>query len=521
MKSAFKKIGMLTAFVFAFLPVSAYDFTVDGIYYEVVSVSDLTCRVTYGGNNYAGDIIIPDKVTYKNKELTVTSIGNYAFKDCSGLTGITIPSSVTSITYSAFYNCSGLTSITIPNSVTRIGESAFYNCSGLTSITIPNSVTSIGESAFKDCSGLTNITIPNSVTSIDYSAFAGCSSLSSIIIPNSVTSIDNYAFNRCSRLKKVIIEDGIEPLYTDEGLFHNCSLTTFYLGRNLSYKKDNGYSLFYGISTLTEVTIGSFVTSIGNNAFEGCSGLKKVIIEDGIELLSLGYNKYNFSSDKVLFYDCPLTTLYLGRNLSYGKNIGYSPFYGISTLTEVTIGSSVTSIGESAFMSCSGLTSITIPNSVTSIGESAFMSCSGLTSITIPNSVTSIGESAFKRCGLTSITIGNSVTSIGKWAFDGCTSLTDLYTLNPIPPTISNDFTNKQYMDIDVYVPQGSLSAYQNADVWKNFWGLQEFDPTGVETIRADGKSTDNTYYDIQGRKLNAPKKGLNIINGKKVLIKE
>lgn len=77
-------------------------------------------------------------------------------------------------------------------------------------------------------------------------------------------------------------------------------------------------------------------------------------------------------------------------------------------------------------------------------------------------------------------------------------------------------------MNLNVYVPQGSLSAYQNADVWKNFWNLQEFDPTtGVETIKADGKKADDDIYDIQGRKLNAPKKGLNIINGKKVLIKE
>ncbi len=133
----------------------------------------------------------------------VTSIGDYAFSDCSGLTSVTIPNSVTSIGNDAFSYCSGLTSVTIPNSVTSIGDYAFYYCSSLTSVTIPNSVTSIGEWAFRDCSGLTSVTIGNSVTSIGNLAFYGCSGLTSVTIPNSVTSIGYYAFRDCSRLREV------------------------------------------------------------------------------------------------------------------------------------------------------------------------------------------------------------------------------------------------------------------------------------------------------------------------------
>ena len=128
---------------------------------------------------------------------SVTSIGDYAFYGCSGLTSIIIPNSVTSIGRYAFYGCSGLTSITIPNSVTSIGERAFYGCSGLTSITIPNSVTSIGNNVFQGCSGLTSIIIPNSVTSIGDYAFDDCKGLTSITIPNSVTSIGERAFSNC------------------------------------------------------------------------------------------------------------------------------------------------------------------------------------------------------------------------------------------------------------------------------------------------------------------------------------
>ncbi|MEE1121233.1 MAG: leucine-rich repeat domain-containing protein, partial [Prevotella sp.] len=146
------------------LTTSAHNFEVDGIYYKITSKSDLTVSVTYQGSSnnsavYSGSVVIPEKVTYNSKEYSVTSIGDWAFYRCSGLTSVTIPNSVKSIGNYAFYGCSGLTSVTIPNSVTSIGLSAFSGCSGLTSVTIPNSVTSIGEYAFASCSGLTAVYI--------------------------------------------------------------------------------------------------------------------------------------------------------------------------------------------------------------------------------------------------------------------------------------------------------------------------------------------------------------------------
>jgi hypothetical protein len=151
MKTKLMKSLLAVACLLSSIGASAYDFTVDGIYYNVTSFTDMTCSVTSGDVKYAGDITIPANVTYNNKTLAVTSIGDDAFMYCSGLTSITIPNSVTSIKWSAFYGCSGLTNITIPNSVTSIGSCAFSGCSGLTSITIPNSVTSIGSYAFNGC----------------------------------------------------------------------------------------------------------------------------------------------------------------------------------------------------------------------------------------------------------------------------------------------------------------------------------------------------------------------------------
>ena len=161
------------------------------IYYNYVN--DATeLAVTFRGsdyysysNEYQGNVVIPEEVTYMNRTRKVTSIGEFAFYECSGLTSVTIPNSVTSIGDGAFYRCSALTSVTIPNSVTSIGDGAFSGCSGLTSVTIPNSVKSIGEDAFYGCKSLTSVTIGNSVTSIGKMAFGGAD------IPTIVSLIEN------------------------------------------------------------------------------------------------------------------------------------------------------------------------------------------------------------------------------------------------------------------------------------------------------------------------------------------
>jgi len=142
--------------------------------------------------------------TVKYTLADTTSIGDYAFNRCSGLTSIDISDGVTSIGNSAFYGCSGLTSISIPNSVTSIGTGAFNGCSSLTSCTIGSGVTSIGQNVFYRCSGLTSCTIGSGVTTIGTSAFYGCSGLTSIVIPNSVTSIGSSAFRNCSGLTSIV-----------------------------------------------------------------------------------------------------------------------------------------------------------------------------------------------------------------------------------------------------------------------------------------------------------------------------
>ena len=455
--------------------VAACDTTVSGevVIPSSVEYNGTTYSVTSIGNSA---FAYCSGLTSVNIPNSVTSIGNWAFSYCSGLTSITIPNSVTSIGSYAFSGCSGLTSVTIPNSVTSIGNSAFSDCSGLTSITIPTGVTSIGGGAFRGCSGLTSVTIPNSVTSIGGGAFEDCSGLTSINVASGNThysSIDGVLYNyvqdtlmQCPGAKtSVTIPNRVTSIGVSA--FSYCSgLTSVSIPNSVT---SIGDAAFYNCSGLTSVTIPNSVTSIGDFAFSGCSGLTSIDVASGnTHYSSIDGVLYNYAQDTLIQYPGAKTSVTIPSSVT---SIGDGAFYGCSGLTSVSIPNSVTSIGGSAFSNCSGLTSVSIGNSVTSIGDDAFSYCSGLTSVTIPNSVTSIGNWAFFYCsGLTSVSIGNSVTSIGVSAFYGCSSLTSIKCLASIPTPLST--TNPFYNISDICtltVPCGSSAAYTASD-WNAYF---------------------------------------------------
>ena len=233
----------------------------------------------------------------------------YTFQ--TDLTTFTAAPEVFAIGDLAFDGCSGLKSVTIGNGVTCIGDCAFAGCSGLTgSLTIPDSVTSIGDSAFDGCSGLKSVTIGNGVTSIGKGAFYSCSGLTSVTIGNSVTRIGNHAFFGCS---------GLTAVYYTGDVAEWCGISFGLYDTNPLYYAHN---LYINGALVIDLVIPDSVTSIGNYAFDGCSGLKSVTIGNGV------------------------------------TSIGYSAFRSCSRLTSVTIGNGVTSIGDYAFCSCYGLTEI-------------------------------------------------------------------------------------------------------------------------------------------------------------------
>ena len=322
----------------------------------------------------------------------------------------------------------------------------------------------LGYSVFKGCSVLTSVTIPSSVTSIDAWAFEGCSGLTSLIIPSSVTSIERSAFKDCSGLTSLTIPSSVTEI---------------------------GKSVFEGCSGLTSLTIPSSVTEIGESAFEGCSGL-----------------------------------------------------------TSLTIPSSVTSIERSAFKGCSGLTSLIIPSSVTSIGSYVFENCSGLTSITIPSSVTEIGGAAFKGCSslvnlyykiddeietylryghlyinvkcgieyylndkkITSVAIPSTITKLGEYAFQNCRDLTSVYVSWQSPISTGSAFYGVDISKCTLYVPQGTEQDYWLAPVWGDFGKIVEFDATGIDKVTTSTDAKELSRYSVNGQRLSAPAKGLNIV---------
>ncbi len=481
----------------------AYDAKIDGIYYYFSGDNAVVTYYEYKSyrnlNAYAGDVVIPDSVIYGGKTYSVTSIGNYAFYYCTGLTSITIPNSVTSIGNYAFSDCTSLTSITIPNSVTSIGGDTFRNCSSLTSTTIPNSVTSIDNCAFTGCSSLTSITIPNSVTSIGYEAFYGCTSLTSITIPNSVTSIGEGAFYGCSSLTKVIVPD--------ISAWCGISFSDSY-SNPLNYAKH----IFSDDETeITDLTIPNSVTSIGDYSFYNCTSLTSITIPNSV------------------------------------TSIGGSAFYGCSGLTSVTIPNSVTSIGGSAFLNCSGLTSITIPNSVTSIVGSAFDGCFFMKDLFINNSTLTssnnwgatlcdeetedgllISDNTIVKCRhwATSVNIPNTVTDIGNSAFSSCSNLISITLDNNAIASVSRTQTNsmksifgeqvKSYIIgksvtsigdyafydcnrlTSVLIGSGVLSigskAFQNTSPKKVIW-LTNTPPSGYTNLRGEVNYVANERY--------------------------
>lgn len=199
-QQVFKLLTVIACMLFC-INVSAYDFEVDGIYYNITSFNDKTVEVTKGW--YSDDIVIPSSLQYQNYTFSVTAIGEDAFYNCVHLKNVKIQNGVNAIKAQAFLKCTYLTSIDIPNSVTIIGNYAFSECENLTSINIPNGVTEIGDGSFEDCISLSNIYIPNSVTTVGARALLGCISLTSIDIPNSVAEIGEYAFGGCHNLMSI------------------------------------------------------------------------------------------------------------------------------------------------------------------------------------------------------------------------------------------------------------------------------------------------------------------------------
>ena len=327
----------------------------------------------------------------------------------------------------------------------NLGSYAYGEKEDIEHVIISDAVTSIGEQAFAYCYGIKSVTIPNSVTSIGNAAFQGCDGMTSVTIPNSITSIGDDVFNGCA-LTSITIPNSVTSI---------------------------GNRAFYWCSGLTSITIPNSVTSIGGEAFSKCTGLTSITIPNSVT--SIGGSA---------FYQTPesLTSIVVESG-----NTKYDSRGNCNAIIETSTNKLI-----------AGCKNTIIPNSVTSIGDYAFFGCTGLTSITIPNGVTSIGEWAFCWCwSLKSITFPNSVTSIGGTAFQGCYALTSLTCGATTPPTLGSvvfaAISGKS--NIPLYVPYGSVAAYEAAAQWNEFNIQGSFAITANEDPQNPGVYYSTFYY--------------------------
>ena len=471
-----------------------YDIVVENadgvsIYYKYIN-GGTELEVSEGDKQYADEVNIPEEITFENKTLKVTAIGERAFFGCNLLSSVTIPSSVTSIGHSAFRDCHNLISVTIPQSVTSIGNFVFEFCSGLSSIIVEegntiydsrNNCNAIIETASKELKyGCTNTIIPDDVTSIGIAAFSGATNLASMTIPDGVTSIRENAFANCTALNAITIGNGVTVI--GDFAFNQCNaLSSLTIGNNVT---TIGHFAFSGCNNLTSVTIPNSVTSLCNGVFAACTCLTSVILSNSV--ISIGEGAFNQCSS--------LQSLTIPKSVEF---IGSNAFVGCSGLTSIIVEDGnptydsrekCNALIETASNTLiTGCMNTTIPDGIISIGDGAFSKCSGLTSVTIPNTITSIGNWAFYDCKLISLSIPASVTSIGEGAFGGICYPESVVSLIEEPFEIygeteaSSTFAYYTFHSSTLYVPAGSVDKYRATKGWKDFVNIETNDFISVE----------------------------------------
>ena len=483
------KLLALTLALMASVSSFAHDFSVDGIYYNIIDEKNV--EVTYKGSSiyeveYRNDVVIPDNVLYNGVNYVVASIGKYAFSysnvksviignnlttigeyafyECYKLASVILGNNVTNIEGMAFMYCKALKSITLPN-ITHIGSSAFNNCLSLDSVTLGNGLRNIADNLFYQCSSLTHITIPDSIERIGEHAFYNCKLLKTIYIPNPVNMIGKYAFSGCSSLESIHIPNGVTEI--GERTFENCtSLQAVNLPKTISCIR---YYAFAGCASLTEINIPEGVQKIESNTFQNCTSLLKITIPNSVMTIELGafsntgyYNDANNWEEDVLYISNCLveakTSIAGDYSIKPGTRlIADYALFGCSNLTSVTFAQSVKSIGDASFYECKNMKVVNMSDSLQNIGDRAFAYCELLNPVTIPVGVKTFGTEVFMGC--------KSLVSI-IWNAKECQDFPDFYE-TPFY-RISSKITSITFGDEVEYIPAGmcyGLSALPSVTI--------------------------------------------------------
>ena len=499
-----------------------------------LSVLDLSeAKIVEGGGYYN---CIYNHYYYSSNDV----IGSYAFSGCNRLTSLTLPDGITEIGDHAFEGCSELTSLTLPAGITKIGSEAFNGCTGLTSLTLPAGITRIGSYAFLNCSGLTSLTLPASITSIGSWAFQGCSGLTSIYvcaekvpeIGSSASAFWGFDAKKCT-------------LYVPMGTRDDYRLSDFrYYFENI---------VEFEATEIDKITInlekaGTLPDRIASSEKYKITNLKIIGEINGTDLRMIReMAKGNSIDGKLCVLDLSEAKIVEGGDWYYHENyidnyythndeIGGYAFHGCSGLRSLNLPAGITWIGSHAFEFCSGLTSLNLPDGITEISDRTFNGCSGLTSLNLPDGITKIGDAAFEGCerltslnlpagitsigyrtfydcsGLTSLNLPAGITVIDDNAFYGCSGLTSIYVYaEKVPKIGSYVFAGVDAKKCTLYVPMGTRDNYRLSK-FGYFENIVEFDATGIDKTTTSTDVEEVARYSVNGQRLSAPTKGLNIV---------
>ena len=401
-----------------------------------------------------GAVVVPASIN----GMPVTAMASFIFSGSgSAVTNIALPSSLTAIGNGPFYGCANLAAITvdplnptfssvdgvlfskdqtflaafppgrtgsysIPAGVTGMGDYAFYFCAGLTNVTIPNSVTNIGNWSFGSCKSLVHVGIGNSVASIGSSAFWSCDNLTSVVIPDSVTDIKDGiatigsggAFSFCPKLTDVTIGSGV----TNIGDY-----TFVFCGRLSSIAIPDsviqvGYGALLNCTDLRTITVGRNAVFL-DSFFAGCTSLVAINVNP-LHTLYSSVDGVWFNKDQTTLIQYPPAKPGNYTIPNSVTNLGFAPFYGASGLNGITLNTNLTSVPDGSFEGCSSLTNVTLSQRITSIGASAFAGCTSLRYVTIPSSVVGLGNEAFAQCtSLVGVFFGGNAPALGQGVFGG------------------------------------------------------------------------------------------------------
>lgn len=373
----------------------------------------------------------------------ITRLGNNWFQLCESLKACVVPDTVSVTGYNMWDSCYEMRYISL-SKTTPISSNYFSNCKELLEVNIPPGITVPGNATFSNCYRLLYATIPDGLTGMGNNVFYFCLSLRELMLPDTLTSINYNSFDTCLSLKRISIPCNVPKV----GFAWNISLESVEASGLI------GQGAFNTCVNLSKVKLNSGCESIAQDAFPQCLSLKEIVLPEG--LVSIGSGAFAYCRR--------LERLYIPSTL---QTLSATAFKECHSLREVAIDVDASfTLGDNAFNACRNLEYFDA-SGATSIGANAFFNCVSLKEIKLNDQLTSILSSTFVGCSmLTHIDIPASVTAIGTYAFNWCTALRDMYVHATTPPTAGSNFLSNTPNGLTIYVPAGTLSAYQSATNW-------------------------------------------------------